>query len=850
MSYRCCDAHRRARVDAHPQLTGIDWLEVLDADAPLGSPRQRTLLLRLLKPVPPALAIDNLRIDGGERIRGIGIEWIGAADAPPPQASAAEAALFSALPEADHVLVVCTDGAATPSTYTLRLTAVGSDTRPPDDFDPRLSAVDFSFKVECPSDFDCAPRGDCAAEPLPQPDLNYLARDYESLRRLVIDRLSSQMPAWTDRNPADLATTLAEWIAYVGDLQHYQLDAVATEAYLGTARRRSSLRRHGLLVDYFLHEGSNARTWLQLTASGGPVALPAGIRFLTRVPGVPPRVVPDSPAEATALAAAPLVFEPLHGATLREAHNRFDFHAWGDERCCLPAGTTRATLAGAHTNLAAGDVLILEEVFGPLTGIAGDADPDHRHAVRLTEVVPGTDPLDGAEITDIAWHDDDALPFPLCVSSVTDEAHGSQPVAGVSVARGNVVLVDHGRSVEQDLGVVPAPRLAWPAAGADRCTPTAPEPLPPRFRPLLADGPLTHQGTVMRRQIAHGVAVSERVPFDSSASASAALAWRSADALPAISLESRDGTLTEHWSARRDLLDSRGGDTHFVVESEDDGSARLRFGDDSHGRRPDSGTEFTARYRIGNGPDGNVGAGAIAHAVTKEAAIVAVSNPLPASGGVAPESAAQLRRRAPQAFRTQQRAVTPSDYAEVTERIDGVQRAAAGLRWTGSWHTVFVTVDREGGRPVDAAFAADTVATLDRYRMAGHDIALREPVHVSLEIDLLVCVDDGHFRSDVRRALLDALSNGVRPDGTLGLFHPDNFSFGQTVHLSPLYAAARRVPGVVSVQVTRFVRQGDDDPKPLADGSLGLGALEIARLDNDPNFPEHGVLRLDLHGGK
>ena len=74
MSYRCCDAHRRARVDAHPQLTGIDWLEVLDADAPLGSPRQRTLLLRLLKPVPPALAIDNLRIDGGERIRGIGIE--------------------------------------------------------------------------------------------------------------------------------------------------------------------------------------------------------------------------------------------------------------------------------------------------------------------------------------------------------------------------------------------------------------------------------------------------------------------------------------------------------------------------------------------------------------------------------------------------------------------------------------------------------------------------------------------------------------------------------------------------------------------------------------------------------
>ena len=61
---------------------------------------------------------------------------------------------------------------------------------------------------------------------------------------------------------------------------------------------------------------------------------------------------------------------------------------------------------------------------------------------------------------------------------------------------------------------------------------------------------------------------------------------------------------------------------------------------------------------------------------------------------------------------------------------------------------------------------------------------------------------------------------------------------------------ARTVAGVGSVQVTRFQRQGQADPKPLADGFMTLGRLEIARLDNDPNFPEHGVLRLELHGGK
>ena len=134
--------------------------------------------------------------------------------------------------------------------------------------------------------------------------------------------------------------------------------------------------------------------------------------------------------------------------------------------------------------------------------------------------------------------------------------------------------------------------------------------------------------------------------------------------------------------------------------------------------------------------------------------------------------------------------------------------------------------------------------------MAGHDLRINDPVHVSLEIDMLVCVDDGHFRSDVRRGLLDVFSSARRRDGTPALFHPDNFSFGQTVFLSPLYAAARSVAGVASVQITRFHRQAQEDPKPLADGFMVLGRLEIARLDNDPNFPEHGVLRLELHGGK
>jgi len=102
----------------------------------------------------------------------------------------------------------------------------------------------------------------------------------------------------------------------------------------------------------------------------------------------------------------------------------------------------------------------------------------------------------------------------------------------------------------------------------------------------------------------------------------------------------------------------------------------------------------------------------------------------------------------------------------------------------------------------------------------------------------------------VKAAVLDVLSSRVRPDGTLGHFHPDRFTFGQPVYLSAIVAAAQSVPGVQSVTAGRFQRQRDDASSALDSGVLELGRLEIARLDDDPSFPEHGVLELTTGGGK
>jgi hypothetical protein len=113
-----------------------------------------------------------------------------------------------------------------------------------------------------------------------------------------------------------------------------------------------------------------------------------------------------------------------------------------------------------------------------------------------------------------------------------------------------------------------------------------------------------------------------------------------------------------------------------------------------------------------------------------------------------------------------------------------------------------------------------------------------------------VCVEPDYFRSDVKTVLLDVFSNRAFPDGRRGVFHPDNFTFGQPVYLSPLYAAAQAIEGVGFVEVTKLQRLGSESQQAIDEGFLPVGELEVARLDNDPNFLERGVFRLTVEGGE
>ena len=333
----------------------------------------------------------------------------------------------------------------------------------------------------------------------------------------------------------------------------------------------------------------------------------------------------------------------------------------------------------------------------------------------------------------------------------------------------------------------------------------------------------------------------------------------------------------ELWTPVPQLLDSGPYDQHFVAEIDNQGDARLRFGDDQYGRRPLGAEAVTARYRIGNGRAGNLGAGALVHLVEPTAAeltdpadpaappaafadVAAVYQPLAARLGTDPETIEEVRQLAPEAFRAiQYRAVTEADWREMALRHDGVAAAKARFRWTGSWHTVFVAVHpcdpgdlvrlAGGGAALEPGFAAAIRDHLRRFKLAGYDLAVRAARYVPLEIDLRVCVARGHFRGAVLEAVRDALSNRAFADASRGFFHPNEFAFGEAVYLSRLYAVVEAVPGVESATVSLFKRYWEVAGDELDRGFIAMGDMEIARLDNDPNFPESGVLRLSAVGG-
>jgi hypothetical protein len=838
------------------QVTGIDFVRVVDPEVQtrlevffLIDPEDLADPFDLLAAPPPGFArIDAVEEEGTVAITAM--SWDRVPDA--------QGALRT-------VLVIDTEEPGGFQIY--RLTLV--DDRTPSRIDPFFNAVEFSFKQGCPSDFDCRPRHDCPEEVMVDWPVDYLARDFESLRIALLEFSAQRYPDWQERIPADVGSMIAELMAALGDELGYVQDRYAREGYLETLSQRRSLAEFTRLVDYQIDEGLSPRTWLQLTVDAGGVEVPAGARVWADLEGQ-----------------TPLPFEVGNGLRgyrdIPEAglsRDTYWLHArWNELRAHVPDPTTPCLEVGARELWVVGEPLAADTLPGTPDpeAVPGfwigrkvliETRPDERDAPRRrhlveidqpVEVVQDllvTDPL-GAPltVTRLHWRAEDALPFELNLTATYVSANLVPATAGLTA-------LDH-----VAIDSPPADHPELPTTG-ERGGPYDPD----------ADA----RAIIHRRSLPLG--------------AEFGLGWLYEDDPPPLGAFPLPEILIEEvqpdagppasfapgelWSFRREIVRADELDRAFTVEpgtwrevisfdrigeriTHADYAANagttVRFGDGTFGRRPIDDGVFRITYRTGPGRRANVPADTIVHLSPPEGApagaaapplvgIAAVRNPFPVTGGRDPEDMELARRIMPEAFKALTfRAVLDEDFEEIAERLAWVQQAGAISRWTGSWLTTFVTPDPLGSFTLSEERRTELEWLMDCVRQAGREVHVLDPVFVDIDLEVALCIEPGAYFGQVQERVIRALAGPARFGDPLPFFHPDNFSFGDPLYRAELEAAIHAVPGVLAVEEIMVRRRGQTAYEPFTATRIEVGSDRILRLRNDPRRPGQGSLRVRL----
>jgi baseplate J-like protein len=734
--------------------------------------------------------------------------------------------------------------------------------------DPLFNRLQFKFRPGC-FNLNCAPEKAPAPPAGRGPAIDYLARDYDSFRHVLMAAMSARVRGWAPSSEADLDQVLIDLIAARADELADAHDRVLNERSIATARQRVSLARHARLLDYHIHQGNQASTTVAVQVAAQ-----------TDLPSLPGEawLVHNGRAWNAHDAVLFALFERPSGQGRPWRRRVFAelsdlrLYTWEDAVSALAKGATSADLTiGALTSEASAkrlrdlllgaapeqtgapaDVdasverLLIEEVLNPASGTGNGRDLRRRQLLRL---VPGParaeamqDPVSGQWFCRVRWIDADALRENFCF--VVD--CGGSMQRDVSRFFGNLVDVTQGR---------PRETTFFPPGA----------PLPAADDAAVIATRAAHWTPLTRQRGARDEAAGTlaRLPRDATIGP---LAYQASEpggeTPPRSTLVVRLQGFDRPWDERIDLIESDGTEEHYVVETDERQESRIRFGDGVNGAPLPTGAIIRCRYQSGQGIAGNIGAdtlrGSTAPAVQK------VWNPLDVVDGREPEPRDEIVRRAPEAYRRRQRrAVTLEDYAREAERVEGVSHARARYAWCGSWRAVQVVIDPVGGGVPGPQLIERLAAALDAVRLIGDDVEIRAAAYVPLDIKLVLCAHPAYWIEDLRAELAAEFSDGYTADGRAGLFHPERWSFGQSLYASQLIGRALQVQGVdrvLRVSMRRFnpgtggglvtVQVAAADLPESVRGRLDIGAFEIPVVANDPDRLERGRIAFDIRGGR
>lgn len=281
----------------------------------------------------------------------------------------------------------------------------------------------------------------------------------------------------------------------------------------------------------------------------------------------------------------------------------------------------------------------------------------------------------------------------------------------------------------------------------------------------------------------------------------------------ALSVDGMDWTEVPHFQ------DSDADSQHYVAETDHLDTTSVQFGNGRNGAIPAAGQTIQVSWLETLGSAGNLGASLITQVITpvyfRGAQVpLAVTNPVPATGGGERETIDHARAQAPAELTSLWKTVTRADFETLSTGFPGIAKARV-IDPEDCPHVpylqVLLAVAPNGGGIASDQLKSDLATFIEQRRVATVEVHLLDPVYRPIDIDAQVFALPGEelqiVETRIRAALADHLAF-------------DRMSFSQDVFRSDLIALIDAVAGVSHLELI----------EPALDVSIRSG--EIPTLGN------------------
>ncbi|MCP3901036.1 MAG: hypothetical protein GY707_15130, partial [Desulfobacteraceae bacterium] len=250
------------------------------------------------------------------------------------------------------------------------------------------------------------------------------------------------------------------------------------------------------------------------------------------------------------------------------------------------------------------------------------------------------------------------------------------------------------------------------------------------------------------------------------------------------------------WIQKDDFLYSKAEDRHYILETDYEGKSRVIFGDGFNGACLPTGKDnVKAPFRIGQGSEGNVKEKILKKPTSKPPFLKEVYNFEKTTGGSDSDTKEELAEKIPVEHLTFNRAVSLSDYADLSLAYEGIGKAKAGWRWINNKKVVYLAVTGEKDHD-PSAILQDLRDHLDAKRDINQPLLVTPADDVPIEITMEVMVLPDFDPDNVKDKILTILGTGINSDGSLAFFNFDRLNIGMSIHIKDIYKVVEKVIGV------------------------------------------------------